>query len=831
MAQRKRHTISWFIKLAFVAGLFIAGLIVLWAGTLKIPDLASFEERKVEQSTKIYDRTGEILLYDVHENITRTVIPFADMSRHIKNATVAIEDAEFYEHYGVKPTAVIRATLVNIGTFGFNQGGSTITQQVVKNSLLTTEKTIARKLKEWVLSLKLEQVLSKEEILELYLNETPYGGSVYGIEEASQAFFNVSASELSLAEAAYLAALPQAPTFYSPYGNNRDRLEERKNLVLARMYEHGFITEDELASARDERIVFQPRAEEGIQAPHFVFFIQEYLENKYGRRAVEERGFRIITTLDFELQEKAEEIVRRTALENAEKFNAENAGLVAIDPKTGHILVMVGSRDYFDQEIDGNFNITLAERQPGSAFKPFVYATALKKGYTDETVVFDTRTQFSTTCQPNVLDSENECYSPVNYDDSFKGPVTFREALAQSINVPAVKVLYLAGLNDSLKTARDLGIQTLIDPARYGLTLVLGGGEVRPLDITSAYSVFANQGVRNPTTGVLRVEDGDGNVLETFEPRESRVLDERIALTVTDMLSDNEARSPAFGHNSPLHFPGRDVAAKTGTTNDFRDAWIVGYTPNIAVGAWAGNNDNSPMAKQVAGFIIAPLWNEFMQEALASFPHEPFDKPLPDPEYTELKPVLRGIWQGGETFVIDSASGKLATAFTPEHLKEEHAIPDVHSILNWVDRGNPRGPAPENPEEDSQYAYWEFGVAQWASLNQALIDTSIQIPEEFDDVHNPEQAPTVLIESPRNNQTFDETSRVSVTLSTRGDFPRTKADFFLNERFVGASTESPFSFSFIPQESGLNAGTHILRVVVTDNVGNQGTDSTTFIVR
>lgn len=830
MGKRKRHIIWSCAHCIVAAGLFVAGGLILWAGTLKIPDLASLDERKIEQSTKIYDRTGEMLLYDVHENITRTVIPLSDMSRSIKNATVAIEDAEFYEHHGVKPTAIIRAMLVNIGTFGFNQGGSTITQQVVKNSVLTTEKTIARKLKEWILSLKLEQALSKEEILQLYLNEIPYGGSVYGIEEASRTFFGVSASELTLAQSAYLAALPQAPTFYSPYGNNRDRLEKRKDLVLSQMYDNGFITKDELESARAETIVFQSRAEGSIRAPHFVFFIQEYLENKYGRRAIEERGFRVITTLDYKLQEQAEEIVGRFTRENAKTFNAQNAGLVAIDPKTGHILVMVGSRDYFDKEIDGNFNITLAERQPGSAFKPFVYAAALKQGYTADTVVFDTQTQFSTACKPHVFTSQNDCYAPVNYDDTFRGPVTFRDALAQSINVPAVKALYLAGINDALKTSRDLGIQTLTEPTRYGLTLVLGGGEVRPLDITSAYGVFANRGIRNPTTGILRIEDGAGNVLEEFERKESRVLDEQIALTITDILSDNEARAPAFGQRSPLYFHGRDVAAKTGTTNNFRDAWIVGYTPNIAVGAWAGNNDNSPMAKQVAGFVIAPLWNEFMETALAAFPHEPFDKPLPDPEYNELKPILRGIWQGGETFVIDQASGKLATERTPTHLTEERAIPDVHSILTWVDPRDPRGPSPDDPSDDPQFTYWEFGVERWLAANRDIIDTSVTIPEDFDDVHGPDKAPKVSIENVVENQSFFKDERVTITIRAHGDFPTEAAELFINERFVGSSDAPLLSFSFIPQEIGLAEGTHTLRVVVTDTVGNNGMATTSFFI-
>jgi len=695
--HRGKHTLFLFIASAAV---FIAGGILLWASTLRLPDFDVFEERKIEQSTKIFDRTGEVLLYDLHENIQRTVVPFDEISRHVKNATVAIEDAEFYQHHGVRITSFIRAVIVNLLSGKFSQGGSTITQQVIKNALLTQDKTIARKIKEWALAIKLEQVLSKEEILALYLNEAPYGGTIYGIQEASRTFFNKDAANLTLAESAYLAALPQSPTYYSPYGNHTDDLEERKNLVLEKMLEYGFITQKEFDDAQTETVVFESRPDTRLKAPHFVFYVREYLEQKYGLKAVEERGLRVITTLDYELQQRAEEIVYDGAIANEEKFNASNAGLAAVDPKTGQILVMVGSRDYFDEEIDGNVNITLAKRQPGSAFKPFVYATAFRKGLTPDTVVFDLKTQFSTECSITDMTSESPCYSPSNYDNIFRGPMTLREALAQSVNVPAVKVLYLTGLTDSLKTARDMGISTLTDPDRYGLTLVLGGGEVTPLELTGAYGVFANDGVRNPTVAVLRVEDSEGNVLEEYATRSSRVLPADVARTVSDVLSDNNARSPAFGERSSLYFPGQQVAVKTGTTNDYRDAWVVGYTPDIAVGMWAGNNDNTPMEKKVAGFIVAPMWNAFMQEALKKYPSGDF--PSAPSVSEDLKPILRGVWQGGE---IVKKNGK-------EYVQE-----DVHSILHWVNKNDILGDAPNRPSSDRQYKAWEYSVQKWAAQN------------------------------------------------------------------------------------------------------------------
>ncbi len=708
MTKHTRNTLLLFIG-SLVA--LVAGGVFLWAASLRLPEFSVINDRKIEQSTKIYDRTGEILLNDVHQNIRRTVVPFDQVSRNIKNATVAIEDAEFYEHIGVKPTAIIRAILTNLisGDLLSGQGGSTITQQVVKNSLLTTEKSITRKLKEWVIAIKLERIMTKEEILALYLNEAPYGGNIYGVQEASRQFFNKNASDVTLAEAAYLAALPQAPTYYSPYGGNLVDLEKRKSLVLKRMEEIGFINEDERTTADTEAVVFNPRPDQSVQAPHFVFYIRDYLEKKYGQAAVEERGFKVITTLDFDLQKKAEEIILRGAMQNEKNFNASNAGLIALDPKTGQILAMVGSRDYFDENIDGAVNVTLAKRQPGSSFKPFVYATAFKKGYTPDTILFDVPMQFSTACSVSDRTSNGECYSPKNYDGIFRGPMTVRDALAQSINVPAIQGLYLAGINESLKTARDLGISTLADAGRYGLTLVLGGGEVTLLEMAGAYGTFANEGNRNPTTGILRIEDSEGNMLEEFSQKPYRVLDRNIALQISDILSDNTARTPSYGERSSLYFPSHDVAAKTGTTNDYRDAWILGYTPNIVVGAWAGNNDNTPMEKKVAGLIIAPLWHEVMDVALQEVDNDNF----PSPEYNydeDTKPVLRGIWQGGE--YVDK-KGKLVS----DGKGGDYVRQDVHSILYWVDKDHPTTAIPTSPQKDPQFKYWEYGVLNWAAQN------------------------------------------------------------------------------------------------------------------
>src|SRR3990167_6681610 len=719
--------------------LFTSGVLIFFLFSMKIPDFRSFEDRKVSNSTQIYDRTGEILLYDIHQNIKRTSITWEKIGANIKNATVAIEDSEFYNHSGVRLTSTVRAVLSNLFGIGRTQGGSTITQQLVKNTLLTQKKTYVRKIKEWVLAIKIEQALSKEKILEYYLNEVPYGGTVYGIEAAANTYFNKRAADLTLAEAAYLAAIPQSPTILSPYGKNRDRLETRKNLVLNRMLELGFITKTEYESAKNEVINFVPSATAGIRAPHFVFFIREYLEEKYGAGMVENGGLKVITTLNAELQAKAEEIVKTGALENEKTWNGKNAALVALDPKTGQILTMVGSRDYFDKMIDGNYNIATANRQPGSSFKPFIYATAFNKGFTPETAFFDLPTEFQTTCDATGKafpgHDQKDCYMPDNYDGKYRVPMSLRDALAQSINIIAVKLFYLAGLPDSLKTAENMGISTLKDIGRYGLTLVIGGGEVSLLDMTSAYGVFANNGIRNPYTGVLKIEDVSGKVLEEFQTNPQEILPKNTTLIISDILSDEKARIPTFGSHSALFIPGREVAAKTGTTNNNKDAWTIGYTPSVVIGVWAGNNDNTPMKKGGAA-VAGPIWNKFMNEVLKNLPNESFEKPELEIDPTKVKPALRGFWQGNKNFFINKIWGKLATASTPKETTLEKVLTNVRSILYWIYKNNITGTSLTNLSNDPQFNHWDIPIQNWWAQNRGryAITTLNNKPNAKDDV-------------------------------------------------------------------------------------------------
>lgn len=688
----------------FAGAILLVAAVIVWLATLEIPDLSSFEERRVLQSTKIYDRTGEVMLYDLHQDVRRTVVPFDQISPSVKNATVAIEDDQFYNHIGIDVKAILRAAISNVQDGELGQGGSTITQQVIKNSVLQREKTFTRKAKEAILALKLEQLKTKDEILEIYLNESPYGGTIYGVEEAARAFFNTSSNELTVGESAYLAAIPQAPTYLSPYGNNRDALDARQKLVIERMRENGYITVDEYEAAKIEVVEFEPQIVSGIKAPHFVMFIREQLAEKYGEEALAERGLKVVTSLDWELQQEAERIVAEKAEINTEKFSASNAGLVATDPKTGDLLVMVGSRDYFNEEVDGNFNLALANRQPGSSIKPFIYAQAFKEGYLPTTTLFDVKTQFSTNCEPWDTSNELPCYSPNNHNNQTSGPVSMRNALAQSMNIPAVKTLYLVGINDALKLAADMGITTLGNPDRYGLTLVLGGGEVKLLDMTYAYGVFANKGVRAAPRSILRIEDTQGNIIEEVAVNEERVIDENTTNMISDILSDNVARTPLWGSNNLLRFDDYDVAGKSGSTNNFRDAWIMGYAPNIAVGAWAGNNDNSPM-RGLSGLITTPMWREFMDVALAKMEKETFTQPyIP----TDVKPVLAGNYVDASMFIAAAASSSEQSA-----LQFNDIYNSIHNILHYVNKNDPRGPYPTNPQSDGQYALWEYGVQNW----------------------------------------------------------------------------------------------------------------------
>ncbi len=674
-------------------------LFVYYAKDLPRPEV--FTERPFVLPTKIYDREGKVLLYQIYEEEKRTVIPLNEVSPHLIQAVILTEDANFYSHFGLDFKGIFRSILNNIKIGKPIYGGSTISQQLIRSSFLTLDKTLERKTKEIILTLELERRYSKDEILEFYLNQVPFGSNAYGIEAASQTFFGKKASEVSLEEAALLASLIQAPSHLSPYGSYKEALLQKKNDLLDKMARANYISQEQAEEAKSKTIEFA-EIRHPIKAPHFVLYVKKYLEEKYTDYFwLKEKGLKVYTTLDWELQTAAEQIVEQ-GVRNNKGHEVYNASLVALNPETGEILTMVGSADWhattsypegcLETEegclFDPKFNIaTLGERQPGSAFKPFAYAQAFKKGFTPDTILWDVKTEFNPNCtstgQEEKDEYEMDCYHPGNYDESFRGPVTFRQALAQSINLPSVKVLYLAGLKDTINLAQTLGITTLDrDLSWYGLSLVLGGGEVKLLDLVSAYGVFATRGLKVPPVAILRIEDAEGNIIEENKKTQKRVLETQVCDIINDILSDNEARAPLFGLWSPLYIPGYQVAAKTGTTQEYKDAWTVGYTPSIVAGVWAGNNNNIPADEKPGVVLAGPIWNQFMRKALEIYPSQNFHGL--EPIETD-KPVLNG----------------------------EINLENPHSLLHYVDKNNPQDKAPEDPENVSQYQNWEAGIKKW----------------------------------------------------------------------------------------------------------------------
>ncbi|MFW6143603.1 MAG: transglycosylase domain-containing protein, partial [Patescibacteria group bacterium] len=546
----------------FVLGSFaLLGVFLYYSKDLPQPGKLVNRERSL--STRIYDRNGK-LLYDVHEDQNRTLVRLGDLPEDLVHATLAAEDADFYSHQGFDLIGIARA-VYNIAVHRELQGGSTITQQLVRNTLISSERTLTRKIKEFVLALQIERKYSKDEILEMYLNEAPYGGQLYGVEAAAQAYFRKSAKDVNLAQSAFLAGLSQAPSRYSPYGSDPERAENRRKYVLYLMATRGwvgvdgqrhYLEEDRAEQAKDVELTYAPPGGE-FKAPHFVMYVKELLGNRFGEDLIARSGLQVRTTLDLEMQQRLQQIVREEVM-NAQKYKIGNGALVVIDPRTGELLAMVGSRDFFDENYDGQVNVTLRPRQPGSSIKPITYATAFEQGYTPATVLFDVPT-----CFPGGAGQQEYC--PGNYDGKYRGPLPLRSTLANSINVVAVKLLKLVGVDSMLDTAKKMGISTFDDPSRYGLALTLGGGEVTLLELTNAYSVFAAEGNYRDPQAILKVTDSHDRVLEKFSPSEGRrVLSEETAFLISDILSDNAARTPIFGPWSYLHIPGYSVAVKTG---------------------------------------------------------------------------------------------------------------------------------------------------------------------------------------------------------------------------------------------------------------------------
>ncbi|MFA7701911.1 MAG: PBP1A family penicillin-binding protein, partial [Patescibacteria group bacterium] len=699
---RKNKIIKGLIILALVGILSLAILIFFLSRDLPNPN--QLIQREVAQSTKIYDRTGENILYEIHGDQKRTLVSLTDIPNNVKNATIAIEDKNFYKHGGISVWAMLRTMVTNV-IYGKSAGGSTLTQQFVKNAILSNEKTITRKIKEIILAQRIEKKFSKDEILQMYLNEIPYGSNAYGVEAAARKYFGKSVKDINLAEAAVLAALPQSPSRYSPYGANKDLLLSRQQYILDIMQEQKYISETERDDAKKTELKFAA-PENNITAPHFIMYIKEILAEKYGEKTIEQGGLKIYTTLDLYKQKIAEEVVKTKSENYPKKYNANNAALVSIDPKTGQVLAMVGSRDYFNDEIDGQVNIATSLRQPGSSIKPLVYATLFNKGYTPNTILYDVITNFA---------AGGQAYEPHNYNGKEYGPVSIRQALAGSLNIPAVKAIYLAGIKNVITLAQDMGYTTLTDPDRYGLSLVLGGGEIKMVEHVNAFSAFAREGEFNPVSVILKIEDKDGKVLEEYKQKQKTVLSSQVAREINSILSDNDARTFIFGAKNYLTLPDRPVAAKTGTTNNYKDAWTIGYTPSLVTGVWVGNNDSKEMNQGADGSVVAaPIWNDFMKQVLTGTPVEQFKSP--DDTKTG-KAIIDGNTNIGRVIKINKETGLLATSSTPPELIEEKTFSEPHAILYYVNKEDPLGPAPSDPTADPQFNLWESRIIEWAKKN------------------------------------------------------------------------------------------------------------------
>lgn len=803
--------------LAFLAltivGFFAFTLYAAWVSR-ELPDPNYLQTREVPQSTKIYDRTGEHLLYEVHGDEKRTLVKIEDIPDTVKWATISIEDRQFYEHHGVYWQGLIRAVIQSVLKQQRIQGTSTLTQQLVKNAILTNARTPDRKIRELILSLQIERKLSKDQILQLYLNEIPYGSTIYGIEAASETYFGKPAKELTLDESALLASIPQRPSFYSPYSasgakDNFEQLIGRQHYTLDRMAVYGYITRAEADAAMkiDTLAKIKPHNLGQISAPHFVAYVREMMEAKYGEKTIGEGGLSIITSLDWEKQKFAEEEVVKGVEARGARYGFENAALVSLDPKTGQILAMVGSKDFFDDKIAGQVNVTISPRQPGSSFKPIVYAAAFARGYLPQTQVWDVNTVFKT----GMAD-----YAPHDYDSKERGPVSLRQALAGSLNTPAVEMLYMVGVGPVIDFAEELGYTTLSDRSRFGLSLVLGGGEVLPIEHAAAFGTFAREGEYHPPVAVLKVTDPNGLVLEEWKETEpKRVMDQQTSRLVTDVLSDNNARAYIFGQNNSLTLPDRPVAAKTGTTNNNKDAWTAGYTPNLVTVVWVGNSRGEEMKGGADGSIIAaPIWQAYMKRALKGMPIERFTPPAP-PQTTKLA-LLGRVFE--QKVKVNMLTGKRATDLTPPDLIEERLNRDAHSILWYIDKDDPTGPAPSNPASDPQFVGWEAAVHRWVEKTQwnATSTVSTELDTEFVEANRPR----VTILSPAANS--EVTSRRAIFMASV-EAPRQimRVEVFLDGVPIGSSANAPWSVEVqIPNR--IVSGFHTLTFRAFDQYGFPG---------
>lgn len=817
--NKKKSRKQW-IKPVIITGIslfvifFIAGTIIIAIISKDLPDPEKLSTRQIAQSTKIYDRTGDHLLYEIYQDQKRTLIELEAIAPLAVKATIAVEDRHFYEHKGIRFLSIIRAAVNNlIGRRSGGGGASTLTQQLIKNAVVGNEHSYFRKIKEAILAIRLEKKYTKDQILKMYLNEIPYGSTNYGIESAAQSYFKKPAKDLSLAESATLAGLPKQP---SRYLNNLDLLKDRRDLVLRLMFDQDYISKEEKESAQSEdlNLLFNTSLS---TAPHFVLYVKQLLAEQFGEKMIDHAGLKVITSLDFDKQKIAEKVVKELGDKFAKEANADNAALVALDPKTGEILSMVGSRDYNNKEISGQFNVaTLGKRQPGSSFKPFVYTAAFEKGYTPETVLYDVLTNFDR--------RDDGDYTPQNYTKQEYGLVTMRKALQGSLNISAVKTLYLVGIKTMSEFSERFGYTTLKNTKNYGLSLVLGGAEVTLLEHTNAYATLANNGRYNAPTAILKVYDN--NDIELFSAKDAygtEAVTHEVASLITSVLSDDSARAYAFGRGGNLTLPNRQVASKTGTTNNYKDAWTLGYTPSLTTGVWVGNTLPSPM-KGGGNKLAGQIWNRFMTEVLENTSIEFFPEP---PSNNAFKTVLNG-GNGILKVKINRLNGKLATTSTPENLIREKEFLPPHNILHYIDKNDPRGLIPENPSNDTQYENWEIALQEWATRQQEdgnEISFS-EPPNSIDDFEiNSELAPTIKILTPINNSILT-TRQLDIKIEAEAPRGISEVLFKINENTIGISRSFPFSLNYYLKNN--SKGQHTLSIIASDDIGNSSIEEIVF---
>lgn len=773
-----------------VIGLFV--LLTIVARDLPSPDRVV---RREGFATKIFDRKGE-LLYDVFDNERRTPVPLSNVPMSLRQATIAIEDKNFYTHPGIDPLTPFRIVW-NLIVKRRVVGGSGLTQQLVKTVILSSERTVTRKIKEFILALQIEQKYTKDQILLMYLNEVPYGGTAYGIESAALSYFGKPARELTVAESVILAGLPQSPSNYSPYSGKL--YINRSNEVLRRMREDGYITtkQESEVKAQVTGIIFSTQS--GVlRAPHFVFYVKQKLIERYGEKAVEQGGLRVTTTLDLSLQELAQKTVK-DEIAAVKYLKITNGAVVAIDPATGQILSMVGSKDWSDANYDGKYNVTLASRQPGSTIKPVVYLTGLRKGFTASTMIMDTKTSFPGGDKPE--------YVPENYDGKFRGPIQVREALGNSINIPAVKMLSWVGISDMMSTAFDLGMTTLEPTAenlrRVGLSVALGGGEVRPLDIISAYSAFANGGIKHDPVAILKVTDSNNRILEEWRPDSGRrVMSTAEAFIISSILSDPKARDITFGPRSLINVEGRTISVKTGTTNDKRDNWTIGWTPTAIVGVWVGNNDNSPMKEVASGITgAAPIWRKVILAALK----EKFDEPLSPPDDVVQIDVDKisgySAHDGFESKKEYFIKGTEPTGDDPIHKNVRNCNGDLKEVLYLKEN---------DPFEKDGKNLWQAGIDEW-------------LKGQSDPKYHPENIQScgngiwITMNSPADKTRVDNND-VEVRFDVSSPNSIKKAEVSVDGVLKQTLTTEPWKVTV----NMANASYHKIDVVVTDEQGNVG---------